>query len=478
MNPTKFLILSALFIASSPAFAEEQEWVSSLGATLSLDFGAGQQIINLTPNPNSSAVLASRSGGAGSQGTLPELPAARERGITRLEQKNYARGFRVVNNFDLSIGAGAENFFDLQNSTGLAQNFFLSVGLLPIVGREVNTVSYVKDLSGVKFSLLPRSLPKSGNELNSWHRGDAIAYTSRGGILFSANAGFNADPGLNIGSISLASVSATLLAQGEFKTYVEKLDRSHALVKITDTSLDSVGLQSGAIIVKAGISHFNKIADSLTYRFDLSSRAGSQAFSEMIRGNVAAAQRASLLGSDVQPFEKKNSKQSGTLNNYFFGIPLVLNTKLSAGKLNELDFTQSLHANTLVNSHYGIYLNEQNTRLLTTRRSTSEAFYGASYKVVNKQTDTLAKGHFAQYVWSYDSNQTSQDSLNSMMQEITKKTGLGSLLLLKAPKSDDLGYTSVSLRAHFNQANLKHSVRTAAHMSKEKMLDTVNSMIA
>ncbi|MGE3262960.1 MAG: hypothetical protein AB7K68_14360 [Bacteriovoracia bacterium] len=436
MNFKKLALLAAL--ASLPAQAAidttQINWEPDLLPSLYLDFGSTTRIVNLSPGKS-------------------------------LAAQSYSQGFRVVNTSVRALGVGAEYSLNSENTTGLSQGFFVSVGLRPIVGREVKSISYARDLRAVDKILEERALPRSAQDLRLWANGDSVSYATKGGVLFFGGAGFVA-----------ASVTATILAQGEFQTHVEKLDASHVLVKLTDSHLDAVGLQVGNVIADLGTKHFSKIADSLSYRIDISTPAGAKTFESMIQGNIAAAQKLAATSDTVRPYQKSTLQQVGNLNTMYIGVPVLLNTKLSAGKVRELNLTRSLRNNTLLRTHYGIYLNEQKTNALTEHHFTTEAFYGSSFRLTHNDSRPIKSGYFGQYFWSFENNKASGASLTDSMKEIARKTGLR-LLVLQAPKGEDLGYASVSLRAQFGEAKMKRIMDVAQRMPKPKMLGAVLSMI-
>src|SRR5262249_10682799 len=144
---------------------------------LYFDFSSSRQIVNLTAARNS----------WNPYGTdfLEDVSSRLE----SLEYRNYRNGFKVTDFSTLDIGLGTALTFYYANATGLSALFWAQVGILPLIGKEMKTVRYVRDMAAVMALRPARSVPMKASDLASWSRGDQLSYTSKGGIVFFAGVG-------------------------------------------------------------------------------------------------------------------------------------------------------------------------------------------------------------------------------------------------------------------------------------------------
>ena len=363
--------------------------------------------------------------------------------------------------FSLDAGLGVSATFYYKNASGLAANFWAQVGLLPLVGKDVMSIRYARNINELNqvTSSAARTIPMEADALKSWYPGDAVSYTSRGGLLFYVGTG-----------VPLPAVGATALAMGTFQTYVEKMDNQFVYVKITEGDVQSLGLQTGVGLVNVGVSRFQKLANSLSFVINTRDREGSMAYSDLVRGNVAGVQKLAMRSNAVRKWEKINSKQVGTLFSSFFGLPIILNTKSSSGSIQEHSVSRFYYANNRVESDYGIYLNEIKSTAFDSVTNAMEAFYGAAFRLIDGNGKQSDKGTFGQYVWSYNSNTSTPHELEMAMKEIVRKTGLRSQLLLNTPKVDNLRYSGLSFKLQFSESNTSSLLKRTARFGREQFV--------
>ncbi|HEY8278000.1 MAG TPA: hypothetical protein VIH99_00160 [Bdellovibrionota bacterium] len=406
-----------------------------------LDFTHGRQIINLTPAKNS-------------WGPFLSLISSLTSGFESLEYKNYRDGFKVIDNGSFEAGVGPSLQFTFKNATGLADKFWAQVGLIPLVGREIKTVRYARDEAAVTALKSMRWAPYHVADVMALSKGDQVSYASRGGILFFANSGAPA-PG----------VSISVLAAGEFQTYVEKIDEDNVFVKISDVKVRSLGLQAGTIVSWMGATNFSRYTKSLSFLVNIRDREGAMAYEDLVRGNVVAAQKVAARSDAVRRWEKITSRQMGSMSNFFIGIPAILNVKFNEGQINEFSLTQSLHEDVNLRATYGTYLKERKGTSFGKHRDRTEAFYGSSFHITNARGQETGKGILGQYVWNYSSDSTSPARLMNGMAEIAEKTGYRKLLLRAPQQAENLGFESLTFKATFGEEDLRAAMNNASSFS-------------
>jgi hypothetical protein len=164
-------------------------------------------------------------------------------------------------------------------------------------------------------------------------------------------------------------------------------------------------------------------------------------------------------------------------NNFFFGLPIVLNTNFSAGASNTFSVTHSYYDGLMTTAQYGTYLKDNHTVEFDKHRSRTEAFYGAAFHLQELKGGNSKKGMLAQYVWNYSNDATSPDRVFRAMQDISEKTG-DSELLMRVPTAEDMGFVSLTFTLTYSEDQLRYAMGRTAAMSKEDMLAKVSTMVA
>lgn len=249
--------------------------------------------------------------------------------INTLLMGDFDEGFTVTDYYKVSLGPGAVARLFLDNSTGLAKLFGSYAGIVPYQGKAMKAVRYAPNLEVAKSLDRFQSPPQNASELASLAIGDNLTYDAVGGVMCFSGAG-----------ITGASLNAIKVAQGSWNVYIEKNSNSHVFVKLTNSKLDSVGIQVGNAIVSAGKNSFDSEDEAFSYEVDITSSLGKQAYEDLISGNVAGIQ-ALLNKKDptVKLVTHQSAKRSGSAKSYYFGIPLILYTNWSTGKTNTDELT-------------------------------------------------------------------------------------------------------------------------------------------
>jgi hypothetical protein len=372
---------------------------------------------------------------------------------------DYRSGFQVSKTHDLTVGIGAAIRWYYENPTNLSHEVWASVGIIPIKGSTYQSVSTIKNLQEMD-SLDSRSIPMDPKTFAKWVTGDSVSFTSKGGIIFFGSAG-----------IGPVGASVAKISQGQYQTYVQKMDEKFVLVKLTKLHLNSLSAQVGASVVSIGASKFDQVADGMSYKVDVSTEMGKMAYTDLIRGNVAAVERLVFDGADyVKKYDSFSSKQIGRFKNSFFGLPVVLNTQTQEGKIYEVDQGNLFYEGTKTNAHYGVYLKDRKTKVFGKHFERTQSFYGASYSILSLKGELKSKGHFGQFVWSAETDASTRRRARNAIEDLVQLTGLRDALPVVLPTDERrLGYTDIDFSVTFSEEQTQRMVDLAGSLGFTKI---------
>lgn len=417
-----------------------------------LNFDWGTQVVNKTAySPRLASALTSA--------VKQDFDASRD----TLISGDYSGGFQVTKYQSVAAGVGANVMFYFENATGLARSAWGSIGLIPFEGRDmVSTRNLRTQQQAMTYPAL--SLPSKASDFSGWAQGDNVTYASNGGIIFSSSIGF-------------ASIGAgpTYVAQGTFQTYVEKVDTKNVYVRIDDVKINTLQAQASMSLATVSTSKFKSVSDGVSYMINIQDPDGAKAYNDLINGNVAGVQKYAQAnpGGPVTKWEKINQRQSGRLNNFFFGIPILAYKTWTAGKIYDISSSQDFYGQSASDTQYGIYLKEKRSKLWDTHTSTTEAFYGAVVKVEDREVRNTTKTMFGQYTWSADDEASNHKDIRTAIKELVKKTGMTSLLV-NLPTLTNLQYAKVNFTATLDESQTLKVMNKINSMSEYQFKSLVN----
>ena len=248
------------------------------------------------------------------------------------------------------------------------------------------------------------------------------------------------------------------------------MDETNVLVQITKLHLDSLSAQAGATVVSIGASKFEQLSNGMTYKVDISTEHGKMAYHDLIHGNVAAIEKLVEQKVDyVKKWDSLSSKQIGRMKNLFFGLPIVLNTTTSEGKIYEVDHGNTYNQGLKTNAHYAVYLKDKKTRVFNKHFEKTQSFYGAFYDVSNEKNEKTTSGHFGQFKWSAETDASTHRRLGNAIDELVKTTGIRDPLFVNLPDERKLGYTDVDFSMTLTEAQTKKMISNAEMYGQEKI---------
>jgi hypothetical protein len=365
----------------------------------------------------------------------------------------------------LEGGAGAALSFYFKNATGTLSRLWAQVGLMPMRGTEVSSVRYFKTLAAAKNAKGYTKAPLDVTITYKWEIGDSITYKSKGGTIFVAGAG-----------VGIAGLNHTSLAQGTWETFVEKVDKTKVYVKITNTQLDAYATGSGAALVAGARTSFNNADDGFSYLIDLSTEEGRKVYSDLVRGNVAAAQK---YASEIQlspelpaviKIENFKRVSKGKGYSLFLGIPIFLNAVNSENKIESYEKSDLVFDNSSVDAIIGIYDFTTKTRAFGTHTTVSKGFYGVRYGVTDLKTkESLENSEFGRFTWMYQDDNSSMRSLHSNLNQLIQETGLEQLKIQLPNRAADMDFTNLTLNITLNEKNIRNMMASSVGRNANTM---------
>ncbi|AZZ35312.1 hypothetical protein CIK05_00340 [Bdellovibrio sp. qaytius] len=412
-----------------------------------LDFDWGEEVINLTPHPSNSP---------------PN--SFYEAATDTLVMGDYSKGFRVTKYSEFTAGVGLN--WNFPNSTGLGSKAWLSVGIMPIIGKTTVSQQFQPTLDKA-LSANGRKIPMEASDLNSWAINDSVNYSSTGGIIFSVGVGF---PGIGIGS--------DLVVQGTFSTYVERENADEVFVNISTTKAKSLSLQVDATLAQLSVSKYKEIEEAMSYMINFKDPVGYKAYHDLIRGNVAAIQ---LLLQDpnttaIKKWEKLNRVQTRRMVQFNFGIPFIMNWGWSSGKIYEFSDTRAFYDDTRSEVEYGMYLKEKRKKIFGSMAVKTESFYGSVFRLYNYENDLMAKHIFGQYVFNADDNKTKTKDMDKTIDNLIEKTGLSGELALNIPSYKKLKFSRINLEVNFDEDQTINIMNSTSGMMPEMIAERANQL--
>lgn len=435
------------------SFAEADELRKQLRPLFHLDFDYGSYVVNLTPQIRS-----------------PSKDAKPEKTPT-LVYGDFRNGFQKTVFGQLQIGFGSQMRFWFDNIPGMAKEHWSYVGVTPQVGFETESVRYALTLQKAQALGGRWRVPAQASDLNVWDVGDSIAFTGRGGVLFSAAVGSGP-----------VGVGAAKLAMGTWETFVEKVANDRVYVKSTLGKLKNFSLFLDGTLINLKLQQFQFADDGFSFLFDLTTEIGRRSYEDMIRGNIIAAERwtdekpANFVERvPVQKVETFRTVTTGKMVSKNFSIPLIWDQTYSIGRVQVFNTSEMHIGRNTTRVHYGIFSENKKNQFWQRRREVDFMFYGAHYDVKNWDTQAQLKSFFGTYSYSFKQEDSNRLRLTAGIQGLLKKTGL-EVLRVNVPDKQ-LSYTGLEFNVNFEEANTLRMVALAQQLSLDQFIDLSTDQI-
>ena len=395
-------------------------YIATIEPRLHLDWGSSEQVINLADTKQK-----------------------------RLVFGDHSKGFQVIDYKERGVALGIGGKMEFPNSTFLSSSIWATVGLLPITGRHSMAIRYMPTMSAVENRAPVPSLGEAQMAFPKLLPGDVLSYNTYGGIVFWA--GFGA---------SMIGVQTAVMARGDFQVYMEKLDSDLMYVKVSDTKIDSLALQAGALLSSVSTTMYSRYGKAFGFALNMKDPTGVRAYRDLVRGNIAPVQKLAMSRESgaVRFWDEAQSERRGNSQYVkFFGIPFLFKLTWSRDRYFEAARKKSYECGRTLNAVYGAYYTQKYFKLRPYEKTTTKAFHGTSYALKDSDNRSIARGFFGHMLYTYENNDGTVRALRHAMERMGEDTGLGDLLMLDMPeKSDRMGNVSLQLRAHFSAQNTQN----------------------
>lgn len=387
-------------------------------------------------------------------GSSEEITNLAETQQKKLVFGDQSKGFQVVDFKERGLGLGIAGTMEFPNTTFLNHAVWATVGLLPITGRNSMAVRWFPNRAAVDARPAVPSLAEAQAAMARMVPGDILTYNTYGGIVFWA--GFGA---------SFIGVQTAALARGDFQVYMEKLDADLVYVKVSETNVESLALQAGALVSKVSSALYSKYGKAFGFALNMKDPTAQRAYRDLVRGNIAPVQKLAMRSdsSSVRFWDESQRERRGNQQYVkYFGIPFLLKLTWSRDRYFEAARSKSYECGRTLSATYGAYYTEKYFKLRPYEKTTSKAFYGTSYALKDQNAKNVARGFFGHMTYTYQNNDGTVRALRHAMERMGEDTGLGSLLMLDMPeKSGRFSNVKLQLRGHFSARTTQNIVRRA-----------------
>ncbi len=400
-------------------------YIQTIEPRLHLEWGSSEQIINLSETKQKKLVFG-----------------------------NTSKGFQAIDFNEKGIGLGIAGSMEFPNSTFLGNSVWATVGLLPIKGRHSMAIRFFPSVRALENRSDVPSLREAQSAFANMVPGDVLTYNTYGGIVFWA--GFGA---------SFIGVQTAAMARGDFQVYMEKLDSDHVYVKVSDSHIESLGLQVGALLSHVSATQYSRYGKAFGFALNMRDPMGVRAYRDLVRGNIAPVQKLAMRAgsTSVRFWDEADTVREGTSSYVkYFGIPFLFKISWSRDRYFEASRRKSYECGRTLNAVYGAYFTQKYLKLYPYEKTTTKAFYGTSYALKNDKSKSVARGFFGHMLYTYENSDGTVRALRHAMERMGEDTGLGDLLMLDMPeKSGRYNNVSLQLRAQFSAQNTQNIVARA-----------------
>ncbi len=422
------------------------------------DFVKTRKVINLTPATNLytffnsiDQTLGSYQGsGCETQDEFPMQQECRTFDFNKpivLQVDNYSpAGFRVVDYYDFTLGAGGAATFTLTNVSRLVSLFNASVGLMPVGGKSLKIDRFVRNADETQqssYELKRAKFPYTVESLyNNFSVGDTAEVTSTGGLVAFASAGFTA-----------FQLGVNYLFTGTWKTSVELLDNQMAFVKVTNVKMHNIAGSAGVGVVTLAISHFRNMDDTFSFMIDLSKKSNIAIYEDLVKGHLVPAQKAATKAfSGVQIVSHYKAKTLGRRKIAYAGLPIFINKTWQEGVAETAMETVEKDGKEYV-VHIGSYFNNSSLRRMVKTDDKIETFIG---QIVEEKGHMGKKQLSAQFAWGFSSTHLWMPRMNYELNKFYKFSGLKNYFGVVIPNVKNLGNLSASVQLDIPHEGIKN----------------------
>jgi hypothetical protein len=253
------------------------------------------------------------------------------------------------------------------------------------------------------------------------------------------------------------SLSGAYSVQGGFTTVVKKMEGNMVSMQILSREIKSGAMAVGAYGASMSLSRMKQLASGFGYIMDVSDEAGAEAYEEAMKGNLLAVEELALDMTKAGVAQKVDSTSmilEGSTRSMGIATPILPIAHFRSSKSRMYEHTDKLFFENGVQTttKYGVFVKEQDGKLGLNHRNVLQAFYGGVAIARDSKGKTLDKNLVGQFVYKYESDNSTSKKLDRNLKILAKKTMLNNLTNLALPSSGKLGYMKVNLGVQFPES--------------------------
>ncbi|TDJ06063.1 MAG: hypothetical protein E2O68_05515, partial [Deltaproteobacteria bacterium] len=348
-------------------------------------------------------------------------------------------GYLYIKSSELEVGFGIQ--------AAMSAGLTFSIGLEPYFGKGKTEVRLIpsKDKKFLK-ELESLEVPKNKEILDKWKIGEKLTYFKKGGIQFSASAGY-----------AVVGVKIGFAAEGMWKVIIEKIGVNKIEAHLRQVKLKSLQVGVSTLTPSTYIHKYWKFDEDFSFIFDFNDQLAIDTLKEMLNGRMKKVQELAkdLNMKSVTAISHETKYISG--HNFYasFTLPGLFSSKFINS--HEYEDTQAeYYRNDLrIRTHTG-----ENSRYALTTGAASknynryEFFDGNIAEVEKLDKSEKRVVTWAHYHYLFARDKFDTKLLNKEITKMFKKIGYYDQLKLKAPVEGKFGHMKMQLDTLINNAGV------------------------
>ncbi|RLA64366.1 MAG: hypothetical protein DRQ88_04010 [Epsilonproteobacteria bacterium] len=345
-------------------------------------------------------------------------------------------GYIYIKKSDLSVG------FGLNGSMVAGATF--SIGLAPYFGKgkiEERIITskkkkYLKELEEL-------AIPQSKEIFDSWKIGEKLSYYKKGGVQFSASAGY-----------FLVGASIGFTAEGTWKVIMHKISDDKLVAHMRKMKLVSLKSGVSAVVLSTDARKYWKFDDDFSFIFDFRDEKAINTLKDMLKGRMKRVQELArdLDVESVTAMAHENSKTSGHNFRGSFSIPAFFSARFLIGEELEKSTTEYYKDNLRIDIYKGEIARYASTGGAVSRNYTRYNFFDgnvAEIKAIQGEAEKKVIT-WAHYHYLFQRDKFDKKTLDNEVIKLFRKIGYYEQIKLNAPVEGKFGSVRIQFDTVFS----------------------------
>ena len=283
-----------------------------------------------------------------------------------LQLANDEDGYIMIKASELEVGFGIKGAI----TAGLG----FSLGLEPYYGQGKSETRYIESKDkGYLKDLESLEVPENKEILDKWKIGEKLSYFKKGGIQFTASAGY-----------SLVGATIGFAAEGTWKVIMQKVSEHKIVAHMRQVKLKSLMVGVSTVTPSASLQKYWKFDEDFSFVFDFRDEKAIETFKEMLKGRMKRVQElAKDLNIDsVKALTHETNNISG--HNFWatFTLPGVFSAKFLLAHEYENSKKTYFSKNLKIETHSGEDTRYANTGGMASRNYTRYNNFEAKVAII------------------------------------------------------------------------------------------------